>query len=125
MQKAQVWGMHEDWFWTVERVYEDGKFITELNEDTEIGGINGSSWATPTLQLYFKDGTEKMIEVSAGQNDNEKPSWFQLGVLSQSCQDNITPLEQYCTQRKKYWRSCALTTKKFKNENKFRKLPKK
>ena len=86
-------GMHEDWFWTAETVYEDGKFTTELNDDTKIGGINGSSWATPTLQICFKDGTEKMIEISAGQNDEEKPSWLQLGVLSQHCQDNITPLE--------------------------------
>ena len=86
-------GMHEDWFWTAETVYKDGKFTTELNDNTEIGGINGSSWATPTLKLCFNDGTEKMIEISAGQNDGQKPSWLQLGVLSQPCQDNITPLE--------------------------------
>lgn len=57
-------GMHEDWLWTAESVYEDGEFTIELNEDTKIGGLNGSSWATPTLQLCFKDGTEKMIEIS-------------------------------------------------------------
>ena len=86
-------GMHEDWFWTAITVYEKGKFTTELNDDTKIGGINGSKWATPTLQLCLSNGTEKMIEVSVGQNDEDKPSWLQLGVLSQPCQDNITLLD--------------------------------
>ena len=86
-------GMHEDWFWTAETVYEEGKFTIELNDDTQIGGINASKWATPTLQLCFSDGTEKMIEISVGQNDEDKPSSFHLGVLSQPCQDNITPLD--------------------------------
>lgn len=69
-------GMREDWFWTAKTVYKEGKFTTELNDDTEILGINGSIWATPTLQLCFSDGTEKMIEVSTGQNDEEKPNWL-------------------------------------------------
>jgi len=30
-------------------IFEDGEFKTELNESTCIGGIQGSSWATPTL----------------------------------------------------------------------------
>ena len=63
-------GMHEDWFWTAETVWENGNYNTELNDETTIGGINGSSWATPTLQLSFKDGTEKMIECFEGETDN-------------------------------------------------------
>jgi len=59
-------GMHEDWFWTAETVWENGEYKNELNDETTIGGIGGSSWATPTLQLLFKDGSEKMIECSVG-----------------------------------------------------------
>jgi len=59
-------GMYEDWGWTAETVYNDGEFTTELSSDTEIRGINGSVWATPTLQICLKDGTVKMIEISAG-----------------------------------------------------------
>ena len=87
-------GMHEDWFWTAETVWENGEFKQQLNEETCIGGIQGSSWATPTIQLLFKDGSEKMLECSDGQNDNEKPTFLQLGVLSQPVQDNITPLSE-------------------------------
>ena len=84
-------GMHEDWFWTAETIWENGEY---KNDETTIGGIGGSSWATPTLQLLFKDGSEKMIECSEGETDNDKPSFLQLGVLSQPVQDNITPLSE-------------------------------
>ncbi len=57
-------GMHEDWFWTAETVYLNGEYKNELNSDTTIVGIGGNSRATPTLQLLFKDGSEKMIECS-------------------------------------------------------------
>lgn len=57
-------GMHEDWFWTAETIWENGNYKTELNDETTIGYIAGSSWGTPTLQLSFKDGTEKMIACS-------------------------------------------------------------
>lgn len=87
-------GMHEDWFWTAETVWGNGEYKNELNDETTIGGIGGSSWATPTLQLLFKDGSEKMIECSEGETDNDKPSFLQLGVLSQPVQDNITPLSE-------------------------------
>jgi hypothetical protein len=86
-------GMHEDWFWTADTVFENGEFVTQLNDDTEIGGINGSSWATPTLQLCFKDGTEENIEVSVGENDKDKPIYFELGVLSKPLQDNRKPID--------------------------------
>ena len=87
-------GMREDWFWTAETVWENGEYKTLLNNETTIGGIGGSSWATPTIQLSFKDGTEKMIECSKGETDNDKPHFLQLGVLSQPIQDNITPLSE-------------------------------
>ena len=80
-------GMHEDWFWTAETIWENGSYVRMLSnngdetykqyrkkrkevslltlneeyKDILIGGIYESSWATPTLQLCFTDGTEKMI----------------------------------------------------------------
>ena len=126
-------GMHEDWFWTAETVWENGKYKRELpdnadklqeeflearkngmrifNEKQEgeeiasvsqeykdksahcIAGIYESYWATPTLQLCFKDGTERMIPChDGGETTGNSP--IELGVLSKSVQENITPLEE-------------------------------
>ena len=53
-------GMREDWFWTSETIFEDGEFKVNLDDkDLSIGGINGSYWATPVLQVEYKDGTTK------------------------------------------------------------------
>lgn len=121
LQSASL-GMHEDWSWTAEPIWEEGNYKKELPENADeiyaeyrekrkagismlsdeannyssilIGGIYGSDWATPTLQLCFKDGTEKMIEVSKGESKGSKPAGFELGVLSQPVQDAITPLSQ-------------------------------
>ena len=54
-------GMHEDWGWTSETIWRDGKYTESFDKgadeiDFEIAGINGSSWATPTLELIFKNG---------------------------------------------------------------------
>jgi len=50
-------GMAEDWFWTADTVWKDGKYVKKLNEETLIGGIKRSNWATPVLGLEFKNGT--------------------------------------------------------------------
>lgn len=88
-------GMHEDWSWTAETVFEEGNFILDLSITTKIGGIAGSSWATPTLQLVFKDGTDKMIPCSIGESSEDGPpvplSMF-YGPISGPTQANITPL---------------------------------
>ena len=125
-------GMHEDWFWTAETIYEEGEFKRQLpdnaeelqeqfekareeglsmflNEEDEnglaninpeyskytihqINGLFGSDWATPTLQLRFKDGSEKMIPChNNGVSSGTMPSGF-LGELSAPVQEHITPL---------------------------------
>ena len=48
-------GMKEDWSWTAEIVWANGKFTQILNEQTKIGGITKSHWATPVLELDFDD----------------------------------------------------------------------
>jgi len=50
-------GMAEDWNWTANTVWEKGKYVKKLNKETLIGGIKSSNWATPVLELEFKNGT--------------------------------------------------------------------
>lgn len=90
-------GMHEDWFWTAAAIWENGAYTKKFtdNFNGEICGINGSKWATPTLQLVFKDGTDKMIEVSTGENDCSGDIWnWANGALSGPVQERITPLSE-------------------------------
>jgi hypothetical protein len=111
-------GMHEDWFWTADKIWEDGKFLRKLPSNADglnkkyvayrkagggvlsapknltshlICGIYESNWATPCIQLIFNDGSEKMIPCFSGKNSGSMP-FSLLGVLSGLVQDNITPL---------------------------------
>lgn len=87
-------GMHEDWFCTAEAVFENGKYNRKLEDGMFICGIYGSYWATPTLQLCFKDGTEKMVPCHDDGESKERKIDFGLGVLSGLVQENITPLTE-------------------------------
>ena len=86
-------GMHEDWFWTAETVWESGTYTKELHTAPEIGGISGSGWATPAIKLTYADGTERMLPCYTGESTQEKPVGFVLGVLSSPVQDELPPLE--------------------------------
>lgn len=80
-------GMHEDWFWTAETVFQGGRFTVNLDdEDLKIAGINASSWATPMLECEMKDGTEVRKECHTGEADEQKPEWFALGCMSEPVQ---------------------------------------
>ena len=87
-------GMGEDWFWTATPVYENNKFEINLDDEPEIAGIRGSSWATPTLYLLYKDGQEEMIPCYKGESDSEKPEWFSLGVLSNRAQEWVEQVKR-------------------------------
>ena len=99
--KSAALGMHEDWFWTANNVWEDGKYSIELNSETEIAFIKGSTWATPTLQLIYLDGDDEMIpcfttdgnELSDSEKAIKKTMWAG-GVISSQVQANITPLSE-------------------------------
>jgi len=81
-------GMHEDWFWTAEVVYEDGRFNINLDDDNlKIGGISGSDWATPKLEVELKDGNTLIKDCFIGEVGGQKPEWFVLGCLSQPVQN--------------------------------------
>ena len=82
-------GMAEDWYWTAETIYEEGKFTDTLSKEV-VGGIKGAAWATPTVLLTFKDGTEKFLDCYKGcVTPEDKPDWFSLGELSQPAQEEI------------------------------------
>lgn len=87
-------GMHEDWFWTSDSIWEDGTYTKDLNTDILICGIGGSSWATPTIELTFKDGTVKYLSCYIGESSGERPAHFKLGVLSQQVQTTMPPLSE-------------------------------
>lgn len=48
-------GMQEDWNWTAETIWHNGKYLVKLTDKTDIAGINRSYWATPVLELEFED----------------------------------------------------------------------
>ena len=94
-------GMHEDWFWTANTIFENGAF-TELakgrKKEIKIGGITGSFWATPVIQLELKDGSEKFLEcfyeTKSEFDEKPKPAFLTMGVLSGPVQDSIPPIEK-------------------------------
>lgn len=89
LESAEL-GMAEDWYWTAETIYEDKSFTLDLDSEPLIGGISWSSWATPTLLLTFKDGTENFIDCYNGcVEPDKKPVAFSLGVLSSPCQEDV------------------------------------
>ena len=90
--KSVCLGMHEDWFWTAENVFEDGEYTKKLGENTTIAGISGSYWATPVMQVEFKDGTEKVIGCYTGESDGVSPYNY-LGCMSAEVQRKRDNLE--------------------------------
>ena len=88
-----VFGMHEDWFWTAESIWENGKYKFNLEDKPDIAGIKGSSWATPVLKLKYKSGKEKFVSCYKGEKSGEKPATLELGCLSEPVQENIPKYE--------------------------------
>jgi hypothetical protein len=92
-------GMQEDWFWTGETIFENGEFKKELNSETTISGITGSSWATPVIKLDLSNGEEEVFECFDGDwtTDIEfrmqKAKDWVNGCLSVPCQISFNNLE--------------------------------
>lgn len=87
-------GMHEDWFWTAETIWENGKYAVNLATVTKIAGISGSPWATPVIKLKYIDGKERFLECYKGESSGTKPDFLELGVFSRPMQDSIAPIER-------------------------------
>lgn len=87
-------GMHEDWFWTAETIWKNGKYAVNLATATKIAGISGSSWATPVIKLEYKDGKVRFLECCKGESSGTKPDFLELGVFSGLVQGSIPPIEK-------------------------------
>lgn len=90
--KSVYLGMYEDWSWTAETVFKEGKYTKEINENTTIAGILGSTWATPVMQVEFKDGTKKIISCYKGESDEIKSNEW-LEYISAEIQKERDDLE--------------------------------
>lgn len=58
-------GMKEDWSWTADTIFKNGKYEEEFDWDSEsisVGGIKGSAWATPVMEIIFNDGRTEIVE---------------------------------------------------------------
>lgn len=89
-----ILGMHEDWSWTAETIWENGKYAVNLATVTKIAGICSSSWATPVIKLKYTDGKSRFLECYKGESSGTKPDFLELGVLSGPVQDSIAPIER-------------------------------
>lgn len=87
-------GMHEDWFWTADCVWEGGAFTKTLADEPEIAGIRASRWATPSLLLQYADGTEKVFSCFAGESTGTMPDSL-YGCLSSKAQAVLPDIEEY------------------------------
>lgn len=70
--------MSGDYFWTAGEVWnKDEGYIKNLDdEELTIGGINGSSWATPMLEVDFGEYTKNFECHDGGDSDwRKKPLW--------------------------------------------------
>jgi len=86
-------GMYEDWFWTAETVYENGKWKRTLKKGDKIAGIDGSYWATPALMIQLKNGETECYPCYTGKGSRDMPPFpMSFGVLSGPVQDRMPPL---------------------------------
>jgi hypothetical protein len=122
--KSASLGMHEDWFWTAESIFEDGNYLRDFpsNKEAEeinkqyreeresgvslldiqskynnilIGGIYGSNWATPVIEIELCDNSRTTYNCYTGEDSEgilskiEKELSFKsgLGCLSGPVQD--------------------------------------
>ena len=82
-------GMAEDWFFTAETIYKDANFVNNMDEIKEIAGISESVWATPVMEVHFKNGDIKFVDCFTGESTHGKPNWFELGTLSSVVQERV------------------------------------
>lgn len=72
-----VGGLAEDWGYTSATIFKDGKYTNE-DEDNFESFYGTSYWATPAIEINYKDGTEKTIECyKKGNGENSDiPDWW-------------------------------------------------
>ncbi len=93
--KEAYLGMHEDWGWTAEQIWVDGNFVEKfkmLGDSVTVAGIEGSAWATPAIELVFKDGSRIFHECSSGESSGKMPNLPPEFEIREDVQKSIPPL---------------------------------
>jgi len=90
-------GMHEDWFWTADTVFENDEFTKDLTEIDRISFIRGSEWATPVLWIEYKNGAEEVYECFVGESNvhDRFSSMIQEGPFSREAQSRIPEIKTW------------------------------
>ncbi|MDE6957599.1 MAG: hypothetical protein K2O96_05835 [Lachnospiraceae bacterium] len=77
--KTVTCGMREDWNWTAETIFENGELSYGYDwseEHISVAGISGSTWATPVMEVEFKDGRTEIV--NCYEDDGERASQSQI-----------------------------------------------
>lgn len=69
-------GMQEDWFWTAETIWKNGKYTRKIDKNSQFGGINGSTWATPMMEVVYKNGDRVLIDCYSGESSGHRPTFL-------------------------------------------------
>lgn len=75
-------GIHEDWFWTAEVIFKEGKYINDLQETTTVSNITGSKWGTPVLEVKWEKGHINNYKCYTGKSDESWTEKHEYGELS-------------------------------------------
>lgn len=78
LERASLY-MSEDYYWTASEVWNDkeGYKVNLDDEELTLGGLRGSTWATPMLELEFEDHTRNYPCHDGGEIDySTKPIMF-------------------------------------------------
>lgn len=67
LKEASI-GMFEDFFWTAEIIWENGKYIEDIYSFSH---LQESYWATPVILLRFKDKEPRVAEAFIGEKEGE------------------------------------------------------
>lgn len=70
-----VGGLAEDWGYTSATIFMNGKYV-ERDEDNFESFYGSSYWATPSVEIKYKDGTYKMFECYKEGKNSEIPDWW-------------------------------------------------
>lgn len=80
-------GMREDWRWTADTIYSNGDYQIDVSgSSVRIAGIQGSQWATPIMEVTYKDGRREILDCytddgeTASADDVRKMKEFAFGT---------------------------------------------
>ena len=70
-----VGGLAEDWGYTSATIFKDDRYYDGSVEDYE-SFCGASYWATPSIEINYKDGTYEMFECYKEGKNSDIPDWW-------------------------------------------------